>query len=452
MSSKGCSSVHTREVPSRCRTLNRLHAVLRAACGALVLLLVSGAAQAKLYQVGPNRNYKKPADVANLLLPGDVVEIDGNAAYAGGVVFTVHGTTAKPITVRGIRVGGKRPMLQGAVNTIEARANNYVFEGLELTGGTSRCFFHHADNIVLRDSVIHDCPKMGLLGADNDSGDLLMEYVEVYRTGNGTYSHQVYMATDEVAYPGSVFRMQHCWLHDANGGNNVKSRAQRNEIYYNWIEGALYHELELIGPDPEGGVPENQAREDSDVVGNVLRKTGTSFVVRVGGDGTGQTFGRYRFLSNTIIVQPNGYPVFRLFEGLESIEMHGNAIISTNGSGVNVVRDVEAVWAGGSRIVAGSRNWVQNNSTNVPAEWTNTKKAASPDVSNLANLQLTPRSTSPLVNAGVDAPATIPGHAFPNPLARAQFQPPVRTVALPGGATARPVAGTVDIGAYEYVQ
>ena len=37
-----------------------------------------------------------------------------------------------------------------------------------------------------------------------------------------------------------------------NGGNAVKSRAQRNEIYYNWIEGAVYHELELIGPDPAG--------------------------------------------------------------------------------------------------------------------------------------------------------------------------------------------------------
>lgn len=64
--------------------------------------------------------------------------------------------------------------------------------------------------------------------------------------------------------------------HHSNGGNNVKSRAERNEIYYNWIEDAYYHELELIGPDP-GGAPdgwsEELKREDSDVVGNVLRKT-----------------------------------------------------------------------------------------------------------------------------------------------------------------------------------
>ena len=71
--------------------------------------------------------------------------------------------------------------------------------------------------------------------------------------------------------------MQHCYVHDGNGGNNVKSRAERNEIYYNWIEGAVYHELELIGPDRRAaaGWSEDLAREDSDVVGNVLRKTAT---------------------------------------------------------------------------------------------------------------------------------------------------------------------------------
>src|ERR1041384_8237829 len=56
------------------------------------------------------------------------------------------------------------------------------------------------------------------------------------------------MATDETAFPGAVFRMQHCYVHDGNGGNNVKTRAERNEIYYNWIEGAAYRAVELSGP------------------------------------------------------------------------------------------------------------------------------------------------------------------------------------------------------------
>ncbi len=58
-------------------------------------------------------------------------------------------------------------------------------------------------------------------------------------TVQGISAHQIYMATDESAHPGSVFRMQFCYMHDGAGGNNVKSRSERNEIYYNWIEGRL---------------------------------------------------------------------------------------------------------------------------------------------------------------------------------------------------------------------
>src|SRR5204863_6896191 len=136
-------------------------------------------------------------------------------------------------------------------------------------------------------------------GNDSGAGSLTLEYSELYHNGNGESSHQIYMATDEAMYPQSVFRMQFCYVHDALGGNNVKSRAERNEIYYNWIEGAFYHELDLIGSQEYA---EGVAREDSDVVGNVFVKTSTYQVARIGGDGTGQSFGRYRFVNNTFVL------------------------------------------------------------------------------------------------------------------------------------------------------
>ena len=46
--------------------------------------------------------------------------------------------------------------------------------------------------------MIHGCPKQGLLGADDDSGSLLLEYSEIYDCGGGTFDHCIYMATDEV--------------------------------------------------------------------------------------------------------------------------------------------------------------------------------------------------------------------------------------------------------------
>src|SRR4051812_10435698 len=288
--------------------------------------VITSPARAATYQIGPG----KLAGFAQLpaLKPGDVVEVDGGASY-GSVTLKTDGTAAQKITIRGIRVGGKRPVLNGGVNTLDIASSHVVIEGFVITGGTSRCVFHRANDVTIRDTVIHDCPAHGLLGADAGSGSLLMEYDEIYHCGLGDQKHQVYMATDEQAYPGAVFRMQFCYMHDGNGGHGVKSRAQRNEIYYNWIEGSYYHELELIGPDPAGDTPEGQAREDSDVVGNVIRKTGLrpgGHVTRLGGDGTGQSIGRYRFVNNTFLLGQGAGVVFRIFDRVDSLEAHNNVI------------------------------------------------------------------------------------------------------------------------------
>lgn len=422
--------------------------MVAAAC-ALALSVAASSAHAITYQVGPTRMYREITAVAGMLNAGDIVEVDPGTYMA--VRFTRAGTMAMPITIRGIvPSGGARPVIQGGANSVELAGNNYLLENFEIRNGTSRCVFHHADNIVIRNTVVHDCPRQGILGADQDSGDLTLEYVEVYRSGGGTQDHQIYMATDEVAYPGSVFRMQHCYVHDGVGGNAVKSRAERNEIYYNWIEGALYHELELIGPDP-GGAPagwtEARAREDSDVVGNVLRATNTFSIVRVGGDGTGQSLGRYRFVNNTFISNSGGSAVMRVFDGIESIEMHNNVFFATGGT-VNVSRQVEARWVSGE-VFEGSNNWIAMGATNIPAGFRGTITGADARLTNAAMQDYRPAAGSPLINAGVATTMSPAGRAFPRPLALPTFEPPLRALALPGVSRPRNTAGMIDLGAFE---
>ncbi|MCJ7681033.1 MAG: hypothetical protein MUP70_09940, partial [Candidatus Aminicenantes bacterium] len=310
------------------------------------------------YQVGPGRPNQDLQSVAPFLRPGDLVEVDGNSVYTGGVVFTEPGTAADPITIHGVPVNGKRPVIEGGVTGIHFQtswpytgpgADFYIFENFEIRGASFRGIFHQSAGIVIRDCIVHDCPAHGILGADEGSGSLTLERVEVYRCGAGDTRHQIYMATDEANRPGSLFRMQFCWIHDGLGGNNVKSRAERNEILYNRIEGAFYHELELIGPD---GQDPRLAREDSDVVGNVFHKRNDFYVVRVGGDGTGETNGRYRFVNNTFLCGESA--VFRLFDGLESIEMHNNVFCRESGVGaVNIMRRADAAWAAGAARIAG---------------------------------------------------------------------------------------------------
>ena len=418
---------------------------------ATLLLGSAAAAHATTYQVGPTRTMTQITQAMSPAGPGDVIEVDGNATYSA-VRWTKSGTAAQPIRIVGLAVSGMRPKIMGGTNTVEIEADYVVMEGFDISGGSSRGFYHHGDHLTLRDSVVHDCPLQGILGADQDSGSFLLEYVEVHHCGSGDRNHQIYMATDEVAHPGSVFRMQYCYVHDATGGNSVKSRAERNEIYYNWIEGALYHELELIGPDP-GGAPsgwtEDLKREDSDVVGNVLRKTMTSFVARIGGDATGQSKGRYRFVNNTIITMPGGSAVFRLFDQLEGVEMHNNVIVTNGTGGPNVMRAAagEFTWVNGTNI-AGANNWVMTGATNIPTQWTGTVMGNSPGLTNLTS-DPRPAAGSPVINAGAANPAGPAGFPFPSPLWPPAFHPPLQALIAVGSAMARPADATIDDGAFE---
>jgi hypothetical protein len=403
---------------------------------ALTLLALPPAALAATYEVGPGQPYPTLQAVADALGPGDVVNVHPGT-YAGGVVLERDGAPGNPITVRG--VGTSRPQLQGGTNTIEVAGDHHVVERLDLSGGSSRCFYHHAHDVVLRDTLIHDCPGHGLLGADNDSGTLLAERIEVVRSGEGQYEHPIYMATDETTHPGAVFRLRHSLVREVAGGNAIKSRAERNEIHYNWIESGPYHALELIGPDPAGGSSEGLRREDSDVVGNVLVGGPFGALVRVGGDATGQSHGRYRFAFNTMLASPSTSVVFRAFDAIDSIEAHGNVITGGDEDGT-IVREAEAEWQTDPRGVGGDRNWVHDRWA-LPPEWTNTLRGADPGFEPGGVPQ--PAAGSPLIDAGPASTVSPAGHDFPAPLF-----PPAENPGVGGGS--RPANGPLDIGAFEW--
>jgi len=252
---------------------------------ALSFVIALPPAGAATWQVGPSRPYP----TLNALLDavdldaGDIVEVDGNATYPGNVTIEADdgGEPGNPVVFRGIRVAGQRPHISGGTNTVEFRQSDHVvFEGFEVTGGSSRCILQGAHDVTVRDSEIHACPAHGILGTDQLSGSFTLEYSEIHDAGNGTQQHALYMQSDEIAHPGSVFRMRHCYVHDGNGGNLLKSRHERSEIHYNWFEGAAYHELELIGPDEgtqQDGWTVDLVREDQDVVGNVIVHSNPDF-------------------------------------------------------------------------------------------------------------------------------------------------------------------------------
>lgn len=431
-----------------------MNALRTIACTILLPCAVA-VAEAATYPVGPGRPHANLQALlaAVILQPGDVVEVDGGATYSGGVVLRQSGTAAQPITIRGLRVGGQRPILAGGSNTIEFRQSNHVvFEGFEVTGGSSRCVFIPAAFITLRDLLVRDCPQMGILSADNFSGSITLEYSEIRNAGSGDSRHALYMQSDEIAFPGAVFRMRHNYVHSGIGGNLLKSRFERNEIHYNWFEGAYYHELELIGPDQytqQPGWSVGLKREDSEVLGNVIVHSGSfGAVMRFGGDGTGESRGRYRFVNNTVVVNGSGssHTVFRLYSGIESVEAHNNVLWRSTAGTLNIERTVEAEWVSGRRV-AGSNNWINANASVVPPEWTATLSGANPGFVQAAAWDYRPAAGSPLLGAGNANPLSPAAWPFPSPTLLPAYLPPIRQWIAPGSALSRPAQTPPTLGA-----
>lgn len=417
---------------------------------ALVIGLSASSAAAATYEVGPGKPYATIQDTLGLLAPGDVVEVQGNQTYPGDLWFRPEqsGTANAPVTVRGIPVDGKRPVIQGVGTEqwhdmiVFFNASYFVFEGFEIVGDTNPDHFglvHKADHVTLRDMVVHGVTGQGLLGTDSESGSLTLERSEFWGNGDGLYNHQIYMATDETMYPGSVFRMQYCYVHDGAGGNNVKSRAERNEIYSNWIEGAFYHELDLIGPD---GQDPGLAREDSDVVGNVLVKHSEWRIARIGGDGTGNTAGRYRFVNNTIVLGPTSDVAIGMQQTVESLEMHNNVVVRAGAAGGELWDHNEP--EGAAPLFFGSHNWIQDGITAVPSSFTDTQAGADPGFLDPAGYDFRPAEGSALVDLGTES-TSIASPAFANPLPLPAFVPPARALAT---EDARTESGAPDVGAF----
>lgn len=126
--------------------------------------------------------------------------------------------------------------------------------------------------------------------------------------------------------------------------------------------------------------------------------------------------------------------------------MHNNVFHRADGSAVNLVRQVEAVWTNGEQI-AGSNNWTTAGSTNVPSQWTGTLTGPSPGFANLASNDPRPAAGSPLSNATNPSPATPAAFPFPRPHFPPESHPPRHAVeSVPSG---RAFDCDLDIGAYE---
>jgi hypothetical protein len=379
--------------------------------------------------------------IASALRPGDVVEIDPGT-YREVLRLTADGTDDAPIIIRG--VGELRPVFDGKGLDVSGRGSvprgifevegaYYVIERLEFRNArngenAAGIRLLGSTNAVIRDCKVSHC-DMGIFGGDRET-----ETIEGCEVGfNGTaefsgYSHNFYMS-------GNRMVVRNCYIHDSVYGQNFKSRAHYNELWYNWIADSNEGE---VGPVDGKGATE---RPNSNVlmVGNVIvskpdRTGNTAKFILFGSESGGSHDGTLYMFHNTLVA---GNPKI-IFVQLHDTK--ARAVICNN------------IFFGSKRIlvnarqpipVTGSNNWIPAGAK-MPEGFTDTISSADPGFVDADRRDFRLKLSSACVDRAISNMEYINGGGQRQTLIVDRCYGPHMTL-LPRTAVGRP-----DAGAYEF--
>jgi hypothetical protein len=174
------------------------------------------------------------------------------------------------ITIRGVTVDGKRPVIVNAprgasysnynqslvyidgkydsTGKIAQRAANITIENLDIvdsptSGGLGKAavYINGAQDVTLRNVRIAGFKQHnanGIFSTGNTAGTLLLDNVELDSNGgNGGPEHNAYINASN-SDPTFTFRVTGSWSHNAFYGHELKSRAQRTIVEGSYLTGA----------------------------------------------------------------------------------------------------------------------------------------------------------------------------------------------------------------------
>lgn len=375
----------------------------RVAAVAVVVLALVGAqvpaeaGRGRVLNVGPTRALREPSDAALVAQSGDIVEIDAGA-YPGDVAVW----TQDDLTLRGVG-GGAHLRADGANAQGKAiwviQGDRTTVEGIEFSGatvpdGNGAGIRQEGAGLTVRNSYFHD-NENGILAGENRASDIAIISSEFAGNGAGDgYTHNIYIGTVR------SFTLRASYVHGADRGHEVKSRALRNRIVANWITDAdttASYSIDI----PDGG--------DTRIVGNVIEQgpnSENSAIISFAAESSANPRSRLWLVNNTVVNQ-RGSGLF--VQALNGGDLH--------------------LW---NNLLVGPGDVVD-----APAE-------------RRANRRLADGSSF------VDATAGDYRLAFGSPaIDRARRPPlaalwPMREYRHPLRAVRRPVEGRLDLGAYEF--
>ena len=187
-------------------------------------------------RVGPGQRLKRPSEAAATVADGAVVEIEAGTYDGDVAVWTQDHLTLRAVDGRAqLRARGRTAedkgiwVIKGDHTTVDgieffgARSPHRNGSGIRLEGS----------HLVVRDSLFHD-NQMGILTSNNTpDSEILISHSEFRQNTSGAVEgelgHNIYIGR------AGRFTLEFSYVHGADFGHNVKSRARFNRIAYNRI-------------------------------------------------------------------------------------------------------------------------------------------------------------------------------------------------------------------------
>jgi hypothetical protein len=375
------------------------------------------------------------------LTAGDVVEVDP-ATYNEVKRWTVSGTAAKPIVIRG--VGGARPIFDATNQVVDGvlphpravfqvEADYITLENLEFrdarngdNGAGIRVT--SGNNATVRNCRITFC-DMGMM-SDNNS-NLLVEASEIASNGTSLYdgfSHNFYLG-------GNSATIRFCYIHDSLYGQNFKTRAHYTQLLYNYIADSQDGEVGLVDAAETAA-----ANSHAVMIGNIViskpRLSGynSGRFIQFGQDSGGQHNGTLFAFNNTFIA------------GDGRIQF-----LSANVTNATVIAENNIFYGSGQLVgtigggVSGTNNWAQTSAT-IPASFGATATGADPGFVNRMARDLRLTKSSACLNLGLNVLNYFDGAGAPH------SGVPVFEYVNHQQNRTRASDGQIDLGAYEFSQ